>query len=115
MLYLLHSTYWMSVENTTTKKSWWCISSTVHDRFQEWRQDGVFKRMWIDGLKIYDKKVGINWKWQSMDGAITKAPLGGKKSTGPNPTDRRSKSGTKRSLLVDGQGIPLGITVDGWC
>ena len=36
----------------------------------------------------------------------------GEKSTGPNPTDR-SKSGTKRSLLVDGQGIPLGITVDG--
>ena len=36
----------------------------------------------------------------------------GEKGTGPNPTDR-SKSGTKRSLLVDGQGIPLGITVDG--
>ena len=35
----------------------------------------------------------------------------GEKSTRPNPTDR-SKSGTKRSLLVDGQGIPLGITVD---
>lgn len=67
--------------------------------------------MWIDGLKLYDEKIGINWKWQSMDGAITKAPLGGK-STGPNPTDR-SKSGTKRSVLVDGQGIPLGITVDG--
>ena len=54
-------------------------SSTVHDRFQVWRQDGVFKRMWIDGLKIYDEKVGINWKRQSMDGAITKAPLGEKK------------------------------------
>ncbi len=36
----------------------------------------------------------------------------GKKGTGPNCTDR-SKSGSKRSLLVDGQGIPLGITVDG--
>jgi hypothetical protein len=48
-------------------------------------QDGVFKRMWIDGLKIYDEKVGINWKWQSTDGAITKAPLGGKKNrTKPN-------------------------------
>ena len=47
-----------------------------------------------------------------MDGAITKAPLG-EKSTGPNPTDRRSKSGTKRSLLVEGQGIPIGITIDG--
>ena len=35
----------------------------------------------------------------------------GGKSTGPNPTDR-AKSGTKRSLLVDGQGIPIGITVD---
>ncbi len=34
------------------------------------------------------------------------------KSTGSNPTDR-SKSGTKRSLLVEGQGIPIGITIDG--
>ncbi len=53
-------------------------SSTVHDRFQEWRKAGVFKRMWIDGLSVYDKKTGIDWKWQAMDGAMTKAPLGGK-------------------------------------
>lgn len=33
-------------------------SSTVHDRFQEWRKAGVFKRMWIDGLAMYDKKLG---------------------------------------------------------
>jgi hypothetical protein len=39
----------------------------------------IFRRMWINGLKLYDEKVGINWKWQSMDGVITKAPLGGKK------------------------------------
>ena len=28
--------------------------------------DGVlFKRMWIDGLlSLYDKKTGIDWKWQ---------------------------------------------------
>src|SRR5690349_2365017 len=55
-------------------------SSTVHDRFQEWRKaDGVFKRIWIDGLSVYDKKTGIDWKWQAMDGVITKTPLGGKK------------------------------------
>jgi putative transposase len=54
-------------------------SSTVHDRFQEWRIAGVFKRMWIDGLSVYDKKMGIDWKWQAMDGVITKAPLGGKR------------------------------------
>ena len=31
-------------------------SSTVHGRFQEWRKADVFKRMWIDGLSVYDKK-----------------------------------------------------------
>ena len=46
-----------------------------------------------------------------MDGAITKAPLGGE-GTGPNPTDR-AKSETKRSLLVEGGGIPIAATVDG--
>jgi putative transposase len=53
-------------------------SSTVHDRFQEWREAGVFNRMWIDGLSLYDKNNRIDWKWQAMDGVITKAPLGGK-------------------------------------
>jgi putative transposase len=73
----------------------------------------ILRRMWINGLKLYDEKVGIiNWKWQSMDGWCNyKGSSWGGKSTGPNPTDR-AKSGTKRSLLVDGQGIPIGITVD---
>lgn len=34
------------------------------------------------------------------------------KKTGPNPTDR-AKRGTKKSLLTDGQGIPLGIAIAG--
>jgi len=34
------------------------------------------------------------------------------KKTGPNPTDR-AKEGTKRSLLCDGSGIPLGACVEG--
>lgn len=46
-----------------------------------------------------------------MDGAMTKAPLGGEE-TGKNPTDR-GKLGTKRSVLTDGQGVPLGIAVSG--
>jgi putative transposase len=37
--------------------------------------------------------------------------LGGKK-TGKNPTDR-AKSGVKRSQLVDANGIPIGLAVDG--
>lgn len=35
----------------------------------------------------------------------------GEKGTGANPTDR-AKSGTKRSMVVDGKGVPLGIAVD---
>ena len=46
-----------------------------------------------------------------MDGAMTKAPLGGGK-TGPNPTDR-AKSGAKRSLLTEAHGIPIGLAIDG--
>jgi len=39
------------------------------------------------------------------------SPLGGKK-VGKNPTDR-GKTGTKRSVLTDGQGVPIGLAVDG--
>lgn len=46
-----------------------------------------------------------------MDGAMTKAPLGGE-GTGANPTDR-GKKGTKRSVLTEGDGIPLSVVVDG--
>ena len=55
-------------------------SSTVHDRFQEWCEAGVFERMWQTGLLEYDEKIGIEWEWQAMDGAMTKAPLGGKRN-----------------------------------
>lgn len=33
-------------------------------------------------------------------------------ATGPNPTDR-GKPGTKRHLVVDGRGTPLGVTLSG--
>ena len=42
---------------------------------------------------------------------MTKAPLGGEQ-TGKNPTDR-GKIGTKRSMLTDGQGVPVGLAVSG--
>ncbi len=67
--------------------------------------------MWQEGLYAYDELVGIDWEWQAMDGAMTKAPLGGE-DTGPNPTDR-AKQGVKRSMLTDGRGVPLGVAVAG--
>lgn len=55
-------------------------ASTVHDRFQDWREQGVFQRMWEAGLQAYDEAKGIEWTWQAVDGAMTKAPLGGKRN-----------------------------------
>ncbi len=46
-------------------------SSTVHDRFQEWREAGLFEKMWKSGLMEYNTNKGIEWDWQPMDGAIT--------------------------------------------
>lgn len=86
-------------------------STTVYDRFRAWERAGVFERLWAAGLQEFDELVGIDWEWQSMDGAMTKAPFGGD-ATGPNPTDR-AKKGTKRSMLCEGHGVPLAVVVDG--
>ncbi len=54
---------------------------------------------------------GIDWSWLSMDGCMTKAPLGGEKD-GQKP-HRSRQGGVKRSLLVDANGIPIGMAVEG--
>ena len=56
-----------------------CAKSTAHDRFQEWVEAGVFLLLWQAGLERFDELKGIDWAWLSMDGAMTKAPLGGEK------------------------------------
>ncbi len=86
-------------------------STTVSNRFRLWEKQGLFMQLWQNGLQEYDELVGLDWEWQSLDGVMTKAPLGGG-ATGPNPTDR-AKRGTKRSQLCEGHGLPLAVTVDG--
>ena len=88
-----------------------CSGSTAHLRFQEWAAAGVFLDLWQVGLERYDELKGLDWSWLSLDGAMTKSPLGGVE-TGPNPTDR-GKRGVKRSLLTEAQGIPVGLAVAG--
>ena len=88
-----------------------CSSSSAHRWFQTWTKAGVFVKLWQMGLLEYDRRKGIGWRWQALDGALTKAPLGGKRS-GPNPTDR-AKRGVKRSLLTEAKGLPIGLTIAG--
>jgi transposase len=58
-----------------------CSHSTAHDRFQEWVVAGVFLKLWQAGGEQFDELKGLDWSWLSLDGAMTKAPLGGKKPT----------------------------------
>jgi transposase len=73
-------------------------SSSAHRRFVEWTEAGVFEQAWVTGLADYDEFVGVDWRWLSMDGAMTKAPLGGEK-TGPNP--HRPGEARHQAQLVD--------------
>jgi hypothetical protein len=57
---------------------------------------GLFEKIWKAGLLEYDTKNGLEWDWQAIDSAMTKAPLGGV-GTGANPTDRGKKG--KKSIF----------------
>jgi putative transposase len=85
--------------------------STLHRRFQEWEQSGLIRAIFVCLLRRYDRTRGIDWEWQAADTKLLPAPLGGA-ATGPNPTDR-AKSGTKRHVLIDGNGAPLGLHLTG--
>jgi transposase len=55
-------------------------ASALHSYFQEWTEKRVFFQLWKEALREYDALEGIDWGWQSLDGAMTKAPLGGEKN-----------------------------------
>ena len=79
-----------------------CPSSTAHDRFQEWVKAGVFERLWQSGLKEYDELKGIDWTWLSLDGAQTKAPLGGEKKPARTPPTEASSEPSAASCARPG-------------
>lgn len=85
--------------------------SSVHRWFQRWCRHGVFQKVWAVLVEECDDLGSVEWKWQAADGMLGKARFGGEK-VGKNPTDR-AKPGTKKSLLVEGDGGPLGAVIAG--
>ena len=71
-------------------------ASSIHQYFLEWKRQGVFTRLWRKGLAEYDEMEGIAWSWQSIDGAMVKAPLA-LEAVGANPTDRGKKRDQAKS------------------
>src|SRR5438093_63822 len=58
--------------------------ATAHDRLHAWVAADGFLPLWHVGGEQCDELQGMDWDGVSLDGAMTKAPLGGKK-TGPQP------------------------------
>jgi transposase len=73
--------------------------SAIHAYFQEWVRLGVFQKLWQRALDEYDELKGIDWRWQSLDGAMTKAPLGGEKN---REKPNRSRQAGRQAVGADG-------------
>jgi transposase len=89
-----------------------CKHSSAHRRFQEWVQAGVFEQLWIYGLLCHEELQGIGWEWLSLDGAMTKAPLGGEKNRAqphrPGQTRHQTQSLDRRARRSFGRGCRRG-------
>jgi transposase len=83
-----------------------CGATTIRQRRDEWIRLGVFAQMKAIARDSYDRIVGLVLEELAVDGCITKAPGGGGDCAGRSPVDR-GKLGMKRSLLVEGKGVPL--------
>ena len=84
-----------------------CSASTLRRRRDEWIEAATMDALERIIKETYDRTIGLELADIAVDCCITKAPCGGERS-GRSPVDR-GKGGIKRSVVVDAQGIPLGV------
>ena len=72
---------------------------TGPDRLQAWRAAQGLERLGQAGLWPYDALKGLDWAWQALDGAMTKAPRGGEQG-GQEP--HRSRHARDQTACADG-------------
>lgn len=84
-----------------------CSATTLRRRRDEWIAAGVMEQLHTLVLHSYDQLIGLDLRDLAVDGCLTKAPGGGEVA-GKSPVDR-GKQGLKRSVVVDAEGIALGM------
>jgi hypothetical protein len=52
------------------------LTSIVYYDFAQCMQAGVWARLWSEALAMDDHLKGLEWTWQSVDGAMPKASVG---------------------------------------
>ena len=88
-----------------------CSDRTIRRRLHEWAAAGLAEQLHTLVLQAYDQMIGLELEELAADGCITKAPGGGDVA-GRSPVDR-GKRGLKRSVVTDGEGIPLHLVSAG--
>jgi transposase len=71
--------------------------SSLHRYFQALVKRRCFAQLWAMALLEYDDLVGLEWKWQAMDGAMTKAPLGGGKNRAQSDRPGQTRDQAQRA------------------
>src|SRR5258708_871900 len=84
-----------------------CSGRTAHRRLQLWEEAGIWDRLHADLLKLLRAADKLDPETVIVDSVIVRA-FGGGEETGPSPVDRR-KLGTKHTILVDRNGVPLAV------
>lgn len=84
-----------------------CSGRTAQRRLRSWEEAGIWDRLHADLLNLLRAADKLDPETVIVDSVILRA-FGGGEQTGPSPVDRR-KLGTKHTLLVDRNGVPLAI------
>lgn len=82
--------------------------TTAWRRLKHWGEVGIWERIWRAALAALDADGERDWSMAFLDGSFAPAKNGGD-AVGLT----RKGTGTKWTLVVDGNGVPLGFHPDG--
>ncbi len=88
-----------------------CSGRTAHRRLRAWEEAGTWDRLHADLLRLLRQAGKLDTDLVVVDGVLVRA-FGGGDQTGPSPVDRRKK-GTRHTLMVSRQGVPLAARTAG--
>lgn len=88
-----------------------CCGETARTRLQAWERAGIWSQLHLLLLTMLREQNELHLETAIIDSTQVRA-FGGGDATGPSPVDRRKK-GTKFTLLVDREGVPLVIRAAG--
>jgi transposase len=88
-----------------------CSGRTAQRRLRLWQEMGVWDRLHADLLGLLKRAGKLDAGAVIVDGVMVRA-FGGGEETGRSPVDR-GKKGSKHTIMVDRNGVPLAVRTAG--